>query len=409
MTEGASWRGGFKADYERIFVEPWSPYLGAILLVMVILGLMVSGLFWGVFGGLKLWGDWFNSTIGLGEVLKINAELDGPLVHRMSLMNITLLFGAFAAALMSRQFRISRAPKLEYVWGALGGTLMGIGATLAGGCTTGGFFTPVLHSSPAGWMMALGLMAGAVIGLKLLLWTLEHISWGMQAPASGESASRQRYPLFGVLIAALIVTWTLIWAYAADEKLANRAIIVIAGFAMGFVLHRSRLCFARGFREPFMTAEGDMTKALILALAIAIPLATLLFQKKVIDPYIAIPPTFWAGSLLGGLIFGMGMIFAGGCASGAMWRAAEGNLKLWVAVAFFAWGGSTFSGLMHQWELMTVDVNLDGLEFTKVGIQAYLPDMLGGWQWTLLVESGLLLLWYSLVRYNESSEKFTVL
>ena len=45
MSEGAPWREGFKADYERIFVEPWSPYLGAILLVVVILGLMISGLF----------------------------------------------------------------------------------------------------------------------------------------------------------------------------------------------------------------------------------------------------------------------------------------------------------------------------------------------------------------------------
>jgi len=409
MNEVATWRSGFKADYERIFVEPWSPYVGAILLVMVILSLMISGLFWGVFGGLKLWGDWLNSAIGLGEMLKIKTELDSPLIHRMSLMNITLLLGAFTAALMSRQFRISRAPKLEYLWGALGGILMGIGATLAGGCTTGGFFTPALHSSPAGWMMALGLMGGAVIGLKLLLWTLENISWGMQAPASGESSPRGHYPLFGILIAAAIVTWTLNWAYSADAKLAGRAIIVIAGFAMGFILHRSRLCFARGFREPFMTAEGDMTKALILALAIAIPLASLLFQKKVIDPYIAIPPTFWLGSLLGGVIFGIGMIFAGGCASGSMWRAAEGNLKLWVAIAFFAWGGSTFSGLMHKWDITTPDVNLDGLEFTKVGIQAYLPDMLGGWEWAFLAGFGILLLWYLLVRYNESTEKFTIL
>jgi hypothetical protein len=409
MSAGTSWRDGIKADYARVFVEPWSPYVGAILLVMVILGLMISGLFWGVFGGLKLWGDWFNSAIGLGELLKIKSELDSPLEHRMSLMNITLLFGAFAAALMSRQFGISRTTKLEYVWGALGGTLMGIGATLAGGCTTGGFFTPVLHSSPAGWMMALGLMGGAVIGLKLLLWTLDNISWGMQVPASGAPSSRERYPLFGILVVAAIVAWTLIWAYAADEKLANRAIIVIAGFALGFILHRSRLCFARGFREPFMTAEGDMTKALILALAIGIPLASLLFQKKVIDPYIAIPATFWAGSLFGGMIFGVGMIFAGGCASGAMWRAAEGNLKLWVAIVFFAWGGSTFSGILRRWALMTPDVNLDGLEFTKVGVQAYLPDMLGGWGWAPLVGFGILLLWYLSVRYNESTEQFTVL
>ena len=89
-------------------------------------------------------------------------------------------------------------------------------------------------------------------------------------------------------------------------------------------MHRSRLCFARCFREPFMTAEGDMTKAIIVSLAIGIPAAAILFEKKLIDPYLAIPPTFWIGSLLGGLIFGIGMIFAGGCASGALWRAGEG-------------------------------------------------------------------------------------
>jgi uncharacterized membrane protein YedE/YeeE len=110
----------------------------------------------------------------------------------------------------------------------------------------------------------------------------------------------------------------------SDEKLVYRAVIVLAGFAIGFIMHRSRLCFARAFREPFMTAEGDMTKAVILALAIGMPIAALLFQKKVIDPYIAIPATFWIGSLVGGVIFGIGMIFAGGCASGSLWRMGEG-------------------------------------------------------------------------------------
>jgi hypothetical protein len=124
------------------------------------------------------------------------------------------------------------------------------------------------------------------------------------------------------------------------RRLAARAVIVVAGFAIGFIMHRSRLCFARAFREPFMTAEGDMTKAVILALAIGIPIAALLFQKKVIDPYLAIPPAFWIGSLVGGLIFGIGMVFAGGCASGSLWRMGEGHLKLWVTMFFFAWMGS---------------------------------------------------------------------
>jgi len=127
-----SWLEGFKEDYTRLLVEPWSYYVGAILMLIVIIALMIVGLFWGVFGGLKLWGDWFNNAIGLGPLIGTPQELDNPLLHRTSLMNITLLLGAFCAALLSRQFIINRPPRLEYVWGALGGILMGLGATLAG-------------------------------------------------------------------------------------------------------------------------------------------------------------------------------------------------------------------------------------------------------------------------------------
>ncbi len=94
-------------------------------------------------------------------------------MHRISLMNITLVLGAFSAALLSRQFHLNRPPPLENIWAALGGTLMGIGAVLAGGCTTGGFFVPLTFSSAAGWAMWVGLLVGAVIGLKLLLWTID--------------------------------------------------------------------------------------------------------------------------------------------------------------------------------------------------------------------------------------------
>jgi hypothetical protein len=48
-------------------------------------------------------------------------------------------------------------------------------------------------------------------------------------------------------------------------------------------------------------------------------------------------------------------------------------------------------------------------EITGVGFQAYLPEMLGSWGWTLLIIGSLLLLWYALVRYNETTEKFTLM
>ncbi|MDP2751454.1 MAG: YeeE/YedE thiosulfate transporter family protein [Rhodocyclaceae bacterium] len=407
-----SWKEGFKADYERLFVEEWSHYTGAILLMLVVIALMVNGLFWGVFGGVRYWGDQFNHLIGLAPLLDIHAPDEGFLTHRMSLMNIMLLLGAFTAALMSRQFQISRPPKLEILWAALGGSLMGIGASLAGGCTNGGFFNPVLHSSPAGWVMCAGLLAGAVIGLKLLLWTLENIEWGMQAPPTLNTPEvlTNAYPLIGFAIIVAVLYWAVGWYGSPDTVLVTRAVIVLLGFCIGFIMHRSRLCFARAFREPFMTGEGDMTKAIILALAIGLPIAGFLFEKKIIDPYVAIPPTFWIGSLLGGLIFGIGMIFAGGCASGSLWRMGEGHLKLWMAMFFFAWIGSIASALLKGAGLTSLDPdNIESFDITAIGYQAYWPDMLHGWGWTLIVGGGLLFAWYAFVRYNESTEKFTVL
>ena len=183
-TQPASpaWVEGFREDFKAVFVERWSPYIGAILLVAMSLGLMMQGQFWGVVGGLRLWGDWFNSLIGLGGVLGISDHLDSPLMHRISLTNITLILGACAAAMMSGDFQIAWARRLDYVWGALGGIFMGVGASLAGGCTIGGFFTPALFFSASAWANVVGLTIGAIIGLKVMMWTLSNITWGNAPP-----------------------------------------------------------------------------------------------------------------------------------------------------------------------------------------------------------------------------------
>jgi hypothetical protein len=193
---------------------------------------------------------------------------------------------------------------------------------------------------------------------------------------------------------------------------AVRGLLVIVGFAIGFVLHRSRFCFSRVFREPFMTAEGEMTKAMILAIGLGAPVGAALIAFGTIDPYLAIPTRFWLGSALGGLIFGIGMVFAGGCASGSLWRVGEGHLKLVVAVIFFGWSGSTFGAILGGFGVLTPDIDIDFLdgiaEITGLGYQAFMPDLLGGWEVTLLVTYALLIAWYSFVRYNESTSKFTV-
>jgi hypothetical protein len=88
----------------------------------------------------------------------------------------------------------------------------------------------------------------------------------------------------------------------------------------------------------------------------------------------------------------------------------DGHVKLWVVMFFFAWIGSTASALFKKFGLTSFDEdNVETFEVTRVGFQAYLPDMLGGWGGSLAIGAGLLLLWYVLVRYNETTEKFTLM
>ena len=45
---------------------------------------------------------------------------------------------------------------------------------------------------------------------------------------------------------------------------------------------------------------------------------------------------FVLGCLIGGFIFGIGMLLAGGCASSTLWRVGEGQTKLMVTMVAFA-------------------------------------------------------------------------
>ena len=58
--------------------------------------------------------------------------------------------------------------------------------------------------------------------------------------------------------------WTIAWAKSGDEKLVGRALIIIAGFLMGFVMHRSRLCFAvRCFGAGGVACGGETTMVVV--------------------------------------------------------------------------------------------------------------------------------------------------
>jgi len=71
-------------------------------------------------------------------------------------------------------------------------------------------------------------------------------------------------------------------------------------------------------------------------------------------------------------------------------------VKLWVAVAFFAVGGSLSRRMLVQTQLLQ-----------KLGTAVFLPNLVG-WQWAMLLVVALMLSWYVFATWNERSRKFSL-
>ncbi len=140
---------------------------------------------WGIAGGYRNWGDWLYYLIGLYD----KAPQKSPLENGMSVSNIGLVLGALASALFSKQFKINPAPKWEYLKGIVGGALMGIGAALSAGCNVGAFYSALGMLDLSGFLMMIGLFTGAYIGLKYLLWEMEHIEVGGTGATGAKDAN----------------------------------------------------------------------------------------------------------------------------------------------------------------------------------------------------------------------------
>lgn len=405
------WLKALKKQYEKIVVEEWPALISGLLLGFLIVLVFAWGRTWGVQGGLANWGDWFNYWIGLAKPLGISTPPESPLREGTSLMSIGLLLGAFAAALMAQQFGIRVPPVLEMVKGVIGGILMGVGATMAMGCNVGGIITPITSFNFSGWVMLVGIVVGAAIGVKALWWEMAHITWGRKnLQKFADSPKRAYKPFLGLLVYTASIYLGVRYLNSDDEAVKFLGGVLLIGLAFGVVLHRGRFCFSRVFRDPLMTGDGSMTKAAILMLLVGILGNALLIYNGSHVYYDALTSVFWLGALLGGIVFGVGMVLAGGCASGSLWRMSEGHVKLWIAVFFLAWTSSWFKALLVKWDILQLhmDMTRPGSYITKLGSQFYMPRELHGWFWTMAISLGLLALWFVLVVYNEATDRFTV-
>lgn len=385
--------GILTSGYQKVFDENWPMWLGGILIGLMSVITFAWARPWGVAGGLRNWGDWFFSSVGIYA-----QQPQSPLISTNSILTLGLLWGAFGSALLSRQFAIRKAPPLELGKGIVGGTLMGIGSAMAGGCNVGGFFSAVSAMSASGIAMMIGLLIGAYLGLRYLYWELEHLPSGSikVSETKGEKGIDwlKIEPYLGalVLIAAIVCTW--IYSKNAYTRVGG---LLLCGIAFGIIIQRTRFCFVRGFREPFMTGESQMPRAMAIAVIISALGFAALKYSGVRGENVYVPQAFWFGGLVGGVIFGIGMVIAGGCGSGSVWRAGEGQIKLILAVVFFALSTSLFKAWIRSSAGLT----------SLMGFRVFMPNFIS-YKWSLILIIVIMLAYYLITAWNEETEKFVV-
>jgi uncharacterized membrane protein YedE/YeeE len=247
--------------------------------------------------------------------------------------------------------------------------------------------------------MMIGLIFGAYLGLRYILWELENLP--SPSPALAATSQKQppsfdwkmTHPYLGAVVLVGLVLAAHFYGRYSNVEVGG---LLLFGAAFGIVIQRCRFCFVRAFRDPFMTGDAEIGKAVVISLIVAVIGITVLKAKGFRSESMYVVPSFGWGSLVGGVIFGIGMVVAGGCGSGTLWRVGEGNLKLWIALFAFATSNSLLTVWLRSWGIRQ-----------KLGTAVFLPNYFG-WEGAILVVVVISLIWYLVLAWNEQTNKFTV-
>jgi len=195
----------------------------------------------------------------------------------------------------------------------------------------------------------------------------------------------------GVVVVAVYIA---LCAYAQSVN-PRGAYIMLIGLGFGYVLQRSRFCFTAALRDPVLTGTVTLSKAVLIAFLLssvffaALHIRSTGFDLGTLDIGSLPGNMSHAGihTLLGGFIFGIGAVIAGGCASGTLMRMGEGFVQQWIVIVFFVIGSVLGVAIMVPMR--------ETFLFTEG--RGYLPQLFGGWIPALIFQFGVLGILYLFV------------
>lgn len=167
------------------------------------------------------------------------------------------------------------------------------------------------------------------------------------------------------------------------EALSPFGLVIPASFllggAAGYVMHRADFCIAGMFRDLFLFRRATGLKGLAVAVLASAAGFLVASQSGLVSagPF-PLLGTASLANLLGGAAFGVGMVLAGGCVVGTLYKVGAGSGLSLVALIGLVLGSTLYAELHPWWSEVSRAVGLFGAAVT-------LPEALAVPAWALLL------------------------
>ncbi len=156
-------------------------------------------------------------------------------------------------------------------------------------------------------------------------------------------------PIIGIMLILLLLVPLTIWELTSNKGVGSTVTTMsFAGLFLGYVLSRGKFGFAGPIKK--IVQRGDVRQARLL---IVLFMVTTIFAGAAIMAFGAnafgyprVTP-LGVGTIVGGILFGIGMILSTGCASGTLTDVGDGLAPAFLVLIFFMVGsafGVTFYG-----------------------------------------------------------------
>jgi uncharacterized protein len=313
--EGKKVFGLLKKYYDVVFAGFWNQNFAVVSLgIISALYFGMIGVAWAVTGEFTRWGGHILQFMGWDvssySYLKTINFTGTPLTRIDGIMVIGMFVGALISALLGQNVKVRIPTGKRIAQALIGGIIAGFGTRMAMGCNLAALFTGIPQFSFHTWLFTLGtpkLASVQTVGDRI------------------ENPVYYRFqPYIGIVCLIAFIGYLL--QKATGNYPTNLLLATIFGFGFGFLIQKGQVCFTSAFRDLWLIGRATTAKALVWGMVVQ-TIITAVFLAKGMPPKVI----WWAGpgALLGGVLFGVGIVIAGGCETGWMYRSMEGQIQFW--------------------------------------------------------------------------------